>query len=101
MLSNQNGSSRRIGPETLSCHLVVALAHVLAAGTYTPRLLLRRTNTQLGGFPRFFETEGIAIMTMLVSQYKIEVMDEPEFAAETFEERKARVLQAKQGLTLT
>lgn len=50
---------------------------------------------------RFFETEGIAILTMLVSRYKIEVKDEPEFAGETFEERKARIMNAKQGVTLT
>ncbi|KDQ58619.1 hypothetical protein JAAARDRAFT_176655 [Jaapia argillacea MUCL 33604] len=50
---------------------------------------------------RFFETEGIAILTMLVSKYKIEVKEEPEFAGETFEERKTRLLAAKPGLTLT
>ena len=50
---------------------------------------------------RFFETEGIAILTMLVSRYKIEVKEEPEFAGETFEERKERILKAKGGLTLT
>ena len=47
---------------------------------------------------RFFETEGIAIMTMLVSRYKIEV-EEPEFAGETFEERYARITAFDQGLT--
>ncbi|KAI0705838.1 cytochrome P450, partial [Cytidiella melzeri] len=50
---------------------------------------------------RFFETEGIAILTMLVSRYKIEVKEEPQFARETFEERKERVLKARPGLTLT
>jgi len=48
---------------------------------------------------RFFETEGIAIMTMLVSRYKIEVKEEPEFAGETFEERYARITAFDQGLT--
>jgi hypothetical protein len=38
---------------------------------------------------------------MIVSRYKIEVKDEPEFAGETFEQRKARILAAKAGLTLT
>lgn len=38
---------------------------------------------------------------MLVSRYKIEVKEEPEFAGETFEERKERILKAKGGLTLT
>ncbi|KAG5731294.1 putative cytochrome P450, partial [Termitomyces sp. T112] len=50
---------------------------------------------------RFFETEGIAILTMLVSRYKIQVKDEPQFAGETFEQRKDRILACKAGLTLT
>ena len=50
---------------------------------------------------RFFETEGIAIMTMLISRYKIEVKEEPEFAGETFEERYARITAFDQGLTTT
>ncbi|KAF5380528.1 hypothetical protein D9615_004515 [Tricholomella constricta] len=50
---------------------------------------------------KFFETEGIAILTMLVFQYKIEVKEEPQFAGETFEQRKTRVLAAKPGITLT
>ncbi|EKM52729.1 uncharacterized protein PHACADRAFT_261335 [Phanerochaete carnosa HHB-10118-sp] len=50
---------------------------------------------------RFFETEGIAILTMLVSRYTIEIKEEPEFAGETFEERKERIFHLKGGLTLT
>jgi hypothetical protein len=50
---------------------------------------------------RFFETEGIAILTILISQYKIEVKEEPQFANESFDERKARVLKSKPGLTTT
>jgi len=50
---------------------------------------------------RFFETEGIAVMTMLVSKYKIEVKEEPEFAGETFEERYARITAFDQTLTIT
>ena len=34
---------------------------------------------------RFFETEGIAILTMLISQYKVEIKEEPQYAGETFE----------------
>jgi hypothetical protein len=48
---------------------------------------------------RFFETEGLAIMTMFVSRYKIEVKEEPEFAGESIEERYARITAFKQGLT--
>lgn len=50
---------------------------------------------------RFFETEGIAILTTLVSQYKVSVKEEPQFAHETFEERKVRIIAARQGLTTT
>jgi hypothetical protein len=38
-------------------------------------------------------------MTMLVSKYKIEVKEEPEFANETFEERYARITTFDNGLT--
>lgn len=38
---------------------------------------------------------------MLVARYKIEVKEEPQFAAETFEQRKARVLNTKPGITMT
>lgn len=38
-------------------------------------------------------------MTMLVSKYKVEIKEEPEFAGETFEERYARVTAFRQGLT--
>jgi hypothetical protein len=38
-------------------------------------------------------------MTMLVSRYKIEVKEEPEFVGETFEERYTRVMAFEQVLT--
>ena len=38
-------------------------------------------------------------MTMLVSRYKIEIKEEPQFAAEAFEERYARITDFKPGLT--
>ncbi|KAJ3552928.1 hypothetical protein NM688_g3893 [Phlebia brevispora] len=50
---------------------------------------------------RFFETEGIAILTMLISRYRVELKDEPEFAHETLAEKKARLMACKQGLTTT
>ncbi|KAN0136291.1 cytochrome P450 monooxygenase [Lactarius tabidus] len=48
---------------------------------------------------RFFETESIAAITMMISKYKIEIKEEPEFAGETFEERFARVTDFTLGLT--
>lgn len=50
---------------------------------------------------RFAELETIVAIAMLVKKYKITVKEEPEFAGETFEQKKARVLMAKNGLTLT
>ena len=39
-------------------------------------------------------------MTILVSKYKIEVKEEPEFAGETFEERYARITAFDQSFTV-
>ena len=39
-------------------------------------------------------------MTMLVSRYKIEVKEEPQFAGETFEERYARVMAFDESMTV-
>ncbi|KIK59170.1 hypothetical protein GYMLUDRAFT_684483 [Collybiopsis luxurians FD-317 M1] len=50
---------------------------------------------------RFSETESIAVLTMFILRYKIEVKEEPQYARETFEERKARVLAWRPGLTMT
>ena len=50
---------------------------------------------------RFFETEGVAILTMLVAKYKITVKEEPQFAGETFEQKKERILKANVAITLT
>ncbi|KAF9255705.1 cytochrome P450 [Marasmius fiardii PR-910] len=57
----------------------------------------------LGDWPRdaflpFFETEGVAILSMLVSQYRIELKDDTEPYSP---EKKARVLAARRGLTLS
>jgi len=50
---------------------------------------------------KFFETEGTAILTMLIMNYKIEIKEEPRFSGESLEARKARILQSKAGITLT
>ncbi|KAG1862036.1 cytochrome P450 [Suillus subalutaceus] len=49
---------------------------------------------------KFAETEGAAVLTILISQYIISIKDEPQFAGETYEQRKARVLDARSMLTL-
>jgi len=50
---------------------------------------------------KFAETEAVAALTMLVSRYKITIKEEPQFAGETFEQRKTRVLKCWNGVTLT
>ncbi|KAK0466861.1 cytochrome P450 [Desarmillaria tabescens] len=44
------------------------------------------------------ETEGVAVLTILISRYKITIKEKP---GETFEERKERVLKTRMGITLT
>ncbi|KAG7093387.1 hypothetical protein E1B28_007068 [Marasmius oreades] len=50
---------------------------------------------------KFFETEGIASLTMLISRYKVSFKEEPQFAGETMEEKRARVFKSKSGITLS
>ena len=67
--------------------------------SHSLRQSLLLTLTEWGD--RFFETEGIAILTMLVSRYKIELKPEAQFEGETFEQRKERILKANHGITLS
>ncbi|KAI9438703.1 cytochrome P450 [Lactarius indigo] len=50
---------------------------------------------------RFFETESIAVITMMTLKYSVEIKEEPEFIGETFEQRFARVTASEQLLTNT
>ena len=56
---------------------------------------------QTPNFLRFFETEATAILALLISRYKVSIKEEPQFAGETFEQRKERILRARPGVTLT
>lgn len=46
-------------------------------------------------YRRFAELEALAVLTLMVLTYKVEVTEEPQYAAETFEERKERILKAR------
>ncbi|TBU26975.1 cytochrome P450 [Dichomitus squalens] len=48
----------------------------------------------------FAETEGVAVLTMIVARYRVEVKEEARFAGETFERRKARLLKSQHSLTV-
>jgi cytochrome P450 len=50
---------------------------------------------------RFFETESIAIITMMLLKYRVEVKEEPQFIGETFEERFTRITASQIFLTNT
>ncbi|OCH96535.1 cytochrome P450 [Obba rivulosa] len=50
---------------------------------------------------RFSELEGIVVLTMLISRYKVEIKEESRFFGETFEQRKKRILSATSFITLT
>ena len=43
---------------------------------------------------RFSEVEQLAILSTMVLEYRIEVMEEPQFFNETVEERRGRILGA-------
>ncbi|KAK7683816.1 hypothetical protein QCA50_013192 [Cerrena zonata] len=50
---------------------------------------------------RFAELENMVFLSMLVMKYKLTIKPEPEFACETFGEKRDRILKYKQGLTIT
>lgn len=43
---------------------------------------------------RFAEVQMLAVLCLMVLHYEIEVTEDPKYGAETFEERKARVMKA-------
>lgn len=66
------------------------------------RLILPTASNMIVGFSfsmhSFAELESIVVITMILQKYKVIVREEPEFAGETFEQRKERVLKMKRGL---
>ncbi len=59
---------------------------------------------QLNSHPsssRFAETEVTVVLTLMILRYKVTVKEEAQFAEETFEQRKERILRTKNILTLT
>jgi hypothetical protein len=77
--------------------------HVLVESIHTFFFQKKKHTDQWSFFfcDRFAETEAVAALSILISQYKLTVKEEPQFATETFEERKTRVLAARAGLTTT
>ena len=49
---------------------------------------------------RFSETESTAILTVLMQRYRVEVLEEPQFAGETYEQRRDRLFKVTAGITL-
>ena len=50
---------------------------------------------------RFNETESIAVLTLMTLNYKIGVLEEPQFAHETQSQRAERILRSKPAVTMT
>lgn len=50
---------------------------------------------------KFAEIEGTVILSMLIRNYRITITEDPAFAGETFEQRKARVFKVYSVITLT
>jgi len=50
---------------------------------------------------RFFETEGVAVLTMIVSKYKIELKNPELYDGLTHIEKREKLLASRPGLTLT
>ncbi|TRM69322.1 cytochrome P450 [Schizophyllum amplum] len=107
---------------TVPCPVGTMVGFSIAGLHYNPRYWQSphefRPNRFLGDWPRdaflpfaagpraclgrkFAETEGIAIITLLVAKYRVEIKEEPEFSCESFDQRRERVLRTTGGLTLT
>ena len=93
-----------------SCHLIVNDSFIVGARACLGRRyeqtwsLTRRLSTYtclLFFYFRFFETESVAAITMMILKYGIEVKEEPEFIGETFEQRFARITSSEQYLSNT
>jgi len=52
------------------------------------------------GVLRFSEIEQIAVLSVIILHYKITVLDEPQYAHETLQERKMRVLASQTRLVI-
>ncbi|KAI0716468.1 cytochrome P450 [Earliella scabrosa] len=48
----------------------------------------------------FSETESVAVLTLVLARYRVAVRDEPQFAGETLEARRARLTRSKLSVTL-
>ena len=45
--------------------------------------------------------EATAALTMIVKHYTVEIKEEPNFGHETMDQKKARILQCRNILTIT
>lgn len=43
----------------------------------------------------------MAVLTMIVLNYRVSILDEPQFKNETEEQRRVRVLKSKSGVSTT
>ncbi|VDB94071.1 unnamed protein product [Peniophora sp. CBMAI 1063] len=50
---------------------------------------------------KFAETEAVAILTKIISRYSVKITETPDLVEASFEQRKARVMALKPGMTTT
>ena len=82
---------------THSCLSLPVQGHVLAGGKCSTD---QGTGLTKCCALRFSEIEQIAALSVIILHYKLTVLDEPQFAHETVEERKKRVLAAQAHVVL-
>jgi hypothetical protein len=77
------------------------LDHVWAESEDLPRDSFVPLVSQLNESQRFFEASSLVILSILISRYKIEIKEEPQFAGETFRQREERILAFRAAVTVT
>ena len=82
---------------THSCHSPLVQGDVSVGGKSSTDQRAALTNCC---FLRFAEIELISALSVIILHYKITVLDEPQFAHETAEERKQRVLAPQAQIVL-
>jgi len=98
---------RSIGPNLTNSGLTVSWEITTRTHSYLSLLVQEgalaggKTSTEQGiglikcCVLRFSEIEQIAALSVIVLHYKVTILDEPQYAHETAEERKTRVLAAQ------
>jgi hypothetical protein len=83
------------------CHNIPRRHEKLHWSKVSPLISLDRAPWSYCTLHRFSETESVVILTLLISQFRVKLPDEPQFAHETLEQKKERLFSSKVKITLT